>query len=117
KVPFIFRIPGLAPRKLSMPVGHVDLLPTLVNLLGQPATPAMAGRSLLGEIAGTADGQRDRFVFQEVTYEGPTERRAVVSKPRQLIYNVVPANTFELYDLGVPWLQAQDLWGRENADA
>ena len=32
KVPFIVRVPGLAPRRVRVPVGHIDIAPTLVNL-------------------------------------------------------------------------------------
>ena len=32
KVPFIVRVPGLAPRRVRAPVGHIDIAPTLLNL-------------------------------------------------------------------------------------
>jgi hypothetical protein len=32
KVPFIVRVPGLAPRRCARPVGHIDIAPTLLNL-------------------------------------------------------------------------------------
>ena len=37
--------------------------------------------------------------IQEVSFEGPTERRAAVDRRWHLLYNMVPDNTWELYDL------------------
>lgn len=110
RVPLVIVAPGLAPKRLSMPVGHVDLLPTLANLAGAPPEASMMGRSLLGEMAGSApDG--DREVFQEVSFEGPTERRAVATRSWHLLYNMVPDNTFEMYDLARDPLERHDLSG------
>src|SRR5262249_4513510 len=39
KVPLIIYVPGLAPRRVSTPAGHVDLVPTLANLAGAPPEP------------------------------------------------------------------------------
>jgi hypothetical protein len=100
---------------VTTPVGHVDLLPTLVNLAGGAGERWMAGRSLLPELAGTPD--RDRDVFQEVSYEGPVERRALVTRRWHLIHNQVPDNTFELYDLENDPGLTRDLWGIAEGEA
>ncbi len=103
KVPFILHVPGSAlgpAREIDAPVGHVDLLPTLLNLCGGQAQdePRLAGHSLLGLLLGQEDGAARR-VFQEVMYEGPTERKAVVTRRWHYIRNVIPDGTGELYDL------------------
>jgi arylsulfatase A-like enzyme len=101
KVPLVIRVPGVAARKVTTPVSHVDVLPTIANLVGAPAEEGMLGRSFAGEIAGVegADGTADRPIFQEVSFEGPTERRGLVTQRWHLLYNMVPDNTWELYDL------------------
>src|SRR5262249_48673410 len=43
RVPFILRVPGLPPRHVDEPVGHVDLLPTLLNLTGGAPEPTLVG--------------------------------------------------------------------------
>src|SRR5262249_10951770 len=48
KVPLIVKVPGLAGRRSTTPAGHVDILPTLVNLAGGQPDDQMLGRSLLG---------------------------------------------------------------------
>jgi arylsulfatase A-like enzyme len=48
RVPWLIRLPGQAQRKLiSHPVSHIDFVPTLLDLLGQPSHPQCARKSLL----------------------------------------------------------------------
>ena len=47
QIPFIIRVPGLPPQQLATPVGHVDLVPTLLDLLGQPLPDHLQGSSLV----------------------------------------------------------------------
>ena len=98
KVPFLVKVPGVAPRTVEEPVGHVDLFPTLLNLLRAPDEPQLLGTSFVDLLTGT-DNPRPRLVFEEVDYEGPTARKAVASRTHQLIANVVPDGTDEYYDL------------------
>jgi len=47
RVPFLIRLPGQKRGKLiPQPVSHIDLIPTLLDLLGQPKHPQCAGKSL-----------------------------------------------------------------------
>ncbi len=111
KVPFIARVPGLAPRRVAVPVGHVDIAPTLVNLARGPQPPTFLGRSLVDlMVTGTASGSAPAPVFQEVVFEGPTVRRALASQTHHLIWRVVPDNTTECYDLAKDPTEAHDLW-------
>ena len=98
RVPLIVRVPGLAPTRPTLPAGHVDVLPTLANLIGAAPVVGTAGRSLLDAIAGQVAPDADREVFQEVKFEGPTEKYAVATRCRHLLYSMRPANTWELYD-------------------
>ena len=55
RVPFLIRLPGQKRRKLiPQPVSHIDLVPTLLDFLGQPKHPKCAGKSLLPVIHGEA---------------------------------------------------------------
>jgi arylsulfatase A-like enzyme len=48
RVPWLIRLPGQTRQKMvSNPVSHIDFVPTLLNLLGQPNPQRCAGRSLL----------------------------------------------------------------------
>ena len=48
RVPWLIRLPGPnARRRCFRPVSHIDFVPTLLDLLGQPNHPQCAGKSLL----------------------------------------------------------------------
>ena len=94
KVPLIVRVPGLPPRRATTPAGHVDILPTLVNLAGGSASPEMMGSSLVSVVAGT---DRPRVVFQQLSYEGNHEMRAGADGRCHVIYNVSPDTSWEVY--------------------
>lgn len=51
-VPLIINAPGLKPGRISNPVSHIDLLPTLFELMGVPPAATFQGISRLGEWSG-----------------------------------------------------------------
>jgi choline-sulfatase len=51
-VPLIIHAPGLTPKRISRRVSSVDVLPTLLELLGLPPPHPSAGRSLLAAMRG-----------------------------------------------------------------
>jgi arylsulfatase A-like enzyme len=105
KVPLIIKLPGLPPRVVHTPVGHIDIVPTLLNALGAAASdePTLLGTSRLGLMSGAAPDDDRGTVFQEVTYEGPssrysgTQKRALVTHDWHYIDNRIPDGTRELY--------------------
>jgi arylsulfatase A-like enzyme len=94
KVPVVIRVPGLAPRVATTPAGHIDLIPTLVNLAGGTPGPDMMGRSLLDVIAGK---DVPRTVFQQLSFENNNEKRGGVDAQCHVIYNVSPEPSWEVY--------------------
>jgi len=119
-IPFLIRVPGVAPRVVDVPAGHVDIIPTLLNALGRPveAEPQLLGQSLLPLMLGgttappLVDKELGRLVYQEVWYEGPTSRKAVVSANWHYLANLVPDDTRELYDLATDFVEDHDLGGK-----
>ncbi|MDX2022936.1 MAG: sulfatase-like hydrolase/transferase [Deltaproteobacteria bacterium] len=110
KVPFIMRVPGLPPHREATPVSHVDLAPTIANLVGAAHQPTFLGRSFVDLLAGKPNNEvAFAPVFQEVTYEGDNKKRALVTATHQLIWNWTPHNTTECYALNDP--SGRDLWG------
>lgn len=97
KVPLIVRVPGVAPRRAQLPAGHIDILPTLVNLAGGAPNPELQGRSLVDAITGAPGADRDRVVFQQLSYEGDHELRGGASQRCHAIYNVSPDPSWEVY--------------------
>ncbi len=111
RVPLIIRVPGLPPRRATTPAGHVDILPTLVDLAGGTATTEMMGRSLVDVLAGK---DADRIVFQQLSYENNHEMRAGVSRQCHVIYNVSPDTSWEVYRIDRDPLETEDLAGDDG---
>ena len=82
-VPLLVAAPFVAPGPIDMPVSSLDLLPTLVNLLGIPGEFAFEGTSLLPQVLGSPP-DRGRAVFSQfylpenVAHRKPTLRQAGV---------------------------------------
>ncbi len=66
RVPWFFYVPGADPRRIDAPRGHIDLAPTIADLMGLEHR-SYRGKSLVGEIFGT---------------EAPEKRAVIVDLPR-----------------------------------
>ncbi|MFN0252711.1 MAG: sulfatase-like hydrolase/transferase, partial [Kofleriaceae bacterium] len=111
KVPLVFRVPGLAPRRSALPAGHVDILPTLVNLAGGPPSSEMMGISLVPALAGNDAGADTRVVYQQLSYENNNEMRAGASRNCHVIYNVSPDWSWEAYRIDRDPQETHDVAG------
>jgi choline-sulfatase len=121
KVPLIARVPGLRARRVTAPVGHVDIAPTLVNLARAPQEPAFLGRSMLDVMAGVPNPKvpPPGPVFQEVSF--PSEpprfpapmyvRHGLVSATHHLLWNWIPENIVSCYDVSKDPGELRDRWG------
>jgi arylsulfatase A-like enzyme len=100
RVPLVLYAPGrVAPGRVRTPVSTIDILPTLRELLGLPASPADQGTSLLR--TARSGGDASRLVFPMRWDElGPQTsiKQAVVGERYKLILTL-PEDSEELYDL------------------
>ncbi len=62
RVPWIFAIPGLQPRVIDVPRSHLDLAPTIMDLLGVPPADDLRGHSLRAELEGAVAQERPVWV-------------------------------------------------------
>ncbi|MBE7537184.1 MAG: sulfatase [Opitutaceae bacterium] len=91
-VPLVVRWPGrVAPHQVTSElVSSVDLPATWLELAGQPALPAMEGRSLLSLLTGRPHESR-RYIHAERNWHDTWEpARAIVSQKHALICNCRP---------------------------
>ncbi|MFK8002805.1 MAG: sulfatase [Polyangiales bacterium] len=51
-VPLFVRMPGDLPQRVESPVGLIDIMPTILEALGQDVPERLSGRSFLGELTG-----------------------------------------------------------------
>lgn len=76
-VPLLIRYPPrLRPQECELEVGHVDLMPTLLGLAGQPCTKTAQGQSLVPFLTGAKAATEARpFAFCERVPPGPGDTR------------------------------------------
>jgi choline-sulfatase len=102
KVPMIFCVPGAEPRRLEVRRSHIDLAPTIADLMGLPAEPAFRGQSLLPEIFGATVPPR-RVVVDLPRSDLMDRRRGVIADDHKIIA-FGDDRTFKVYDLNQdPW--------------
>src|SRR5262249_52824637 len=96
RVPLIIQAPGLRPQRMSALASLVDVMPTVLELVGSPV-PNTDGASLVPALAGR-HGRTDRPVYFESMYParmGRSPLRAV----RDDRFKLIDAPRPELYDL------------------
>jgi choline-sulfatase len=94
-------------RTITVPVGLVDLAPTLLELAGLPALPDTDGRSLLPYLRGSAEQPNDyemETFYPSLSY-GWAPLTALVSWP----YKYIAAPRPELYELPTDPVETHDL--------
>jgi choline-sulfatase len=99
-VPLVIKLPGGAGagRRVGMPVQHVDLLPTLLELVGAPVPPGLPGRSLVPvlEDRGRVD---ERGIYAEALYPRYHFGWSELYSLTDARYRYIKAPREELYDL------------------
>ncbi len=128
RVPLIVRVPWLAdaPRQVSGPISHIDLVPTLLDLLGQPPA-ALPGRSRAAVLAGTETLDDNDIIIEWNGTEWrpprpfarglPPEAFDSVRGPWRTLraadgfkLNLSPVDQCELYDLNTDPHEARNLY-------
>ncbi len=62
RVPLLVKVPGLEPRRVAGPVSQIDLVPTLLDLLGAEVPSSLPGRSWAAGLRAGQDPERDVFI-------------------------------------------------------
>ena len=100
-VPFMVRHPELAPRHVTEMTAHVDVAPTILDLLGIEIPEQMEGKTLVPWFTGATDDRlRDHIICQECTWQMKWAVRTLTHKfilARQPDVYDTPMR--ELYDL------------------
>src|SRR5438067_2551787 len=92
RVPLLIRLPGQTRSKsISHPVSHIDFVPTLLDLLGQPNNPQCAGKSLLPLI--TEEAAPSQNVFQEWAPNRTKVKKGTKLARRRLVKRAVEEST------------------------
>src|SRR5438445_3467171 len=92
RVPLLVRLPGQRRGKIvSQPVSHIDFVPTLLDLLGQPKHPQCAGQSLLPVI--NQDPAPPESVFIEWATNRTKIRKGTSLARRRMIKRAIDEST------------------------
>jgi arylsulfatase A-like enzyme len=114
RVPLIVVVPGAAPKRVTVRRSHIDLAPTVLELLGAPAPAAgsLRGTSLVGDaVARPEQALAEHDVFIDMP-EGPFNemRRAYITGPTPGTKLIdVAGRRFEVYDLARDPEESQNL--------
>jgi len=104
-VPLMLRIPGTAGRRIGEPVSLIDVVPTLLDLLGVAAPEALRGRSLLPLVEGGEWAERP-VLGQALSSSIPLQ--SVIVGSHKLIRRG-RGESVELYDLETDPRERTDL--------
>ena len=104
RIPLIIEQPGRlgAGRVSDTPVSHIDLLPTMLELAGQPVAPILEGESLTGLLEGAEYPNREaaiefnRYEIEHDSFGGFQPVRCLAGERFKLVINLL--HTDELYD-------------------
>jgi arylsulfatase A-like enzyme len=99
RVPLVIKGPGICSQLVALPVSHLDVMPTVLEILELPVPAGLDGRSLIETLTLGKLLEEERPVFSQ--YSGnPTLgdiRRAVITQRYKAVFD--PADCPELYDL------------------
>lgn len=101
-VPLLVRVPGTRAARVRERVSHVDVAPTILDVLGlRPEDMAFQGWSLLHHVQPGAVAPKERDIFSElmVIDQGPPRfRKAIYSGDHKLLWDMSDDTTL-LYDV------------------
>lgn len=111
RVPLIVRVPGVAPRRVSVPVTTLDIAPTVLDLLGLPTPGEYMGQSLVGFLRGEAPRLDRPIAFDETRMR----MRGLLLGPYKIIDDK-KKHVVEIYDLVKDPQETQNLYGGMAGD-
>jgi len=86
RVPLIIKTPGAQPKRISEPRTHLDIAPTILDLMKVPAIEGFQGQSLVPEIYGEQAPQpRPAIVIELAEDTNNPARRAIIVGDHKLI--------------------------------
>lgn len=113
RVPLLIRVPGAKARRIDEPRGHIDLAPTIAELMRIPPDPGFRGKSLVSEIFGGPVEARPVLVDLPRA-DLMDRRRAFIDGNLKLIVFGDDAR-FELFDVSTDVREERDL-GKEKPE-
>jgi choline-sulfatase len=119
-VPLVVHIPGIEAQRIAQPVSLIDIVPTILELLGErDAEDELDGQSLLVPVLAPGRASPDRPILCSVVSQrakqGHFFRRAVRSGKWLLVHEMI-SGRYELYDTVADPDEQQDLYSKMATD-
>jgi len=114
-VPLVLRMPGKLPKglRIGARVRGIDVMPTLIALVGIEPPTGIEGKSLLPLVEGKSESPRE--CISEATLHGPREIKALTLGSERLTLAGVPPGA--LFDLAADPRETEDLRAGRTARA
>ncbi|MCC6647901.1 MAG: sulfatase [Polyangiaceae bacterium] len=112
-VPLFFVVPGAEPRVIDAPKSHIDLVPTIFELMGADKNPELRGKGFSKELFGATPEARD--VICDLPEDSHNERRRSLRHGDWKIIALANDFRYELYDLKSDPGEKEDLF-KKNKD-
>ncbi|MEO8900800.1 MAG: sulfatase [Polyangiaceae bacterium] len=97
RVPLMVSGPGITPRRITERRSHIDLAPTILDLMGVPPEPQFMGKSFAPELFGAKPDNREPILSELTEDSHNPPRRAVIQGDYKLI--VIKERKFMLFNL------------------
>lgn len=85
RVPLLISGPGIAPRRIEQRRSHIDLPPTVLELMGLPVPADFQGKSLAAELRGAAPESREPILTELTEDSHNPPRRALIDGDFKII--------------------------------
>jgi arylsulfatase A-like enzyme len=113
RVPLLLRVPGVAPRQIDTPRSHLDLAPTIFELMDVPRHDGFGGRSLVSELKGEQDASL-RDVILDLPRTSHNFRRRALVRGRYKLIAYGDDFRYKLFDIVDDPAELRDLRGRKR---
>jgi arylsulfatase A-like enzyme len=107
RVPLLVRVPGQEPRRIAQVVRTVDVMPTLLDLVGMDADFEIEGKSLRRLIQGEHLSLPPALL--EIQQTEATMMKGIVKGRWKLVHNISADGTLGLYDLEADPFEKKDV--------
>ena len=116
-VPLVWWVPGLTGKRLPQVISHIDLMPTIQNMLQfKDGWDHFRGRSYAPLLFGDEPAYQERPAFMSISwtarYPGGSIK-GVVDREYKLLYNV-RSQVYELYDLKTDSLESDNIFDPDH---
>lgn len=97
RVPLMVFGPGIQPRRIDERRSHIDLAPTILDIMGLPPEPSFMGKSMLPELEGAVPDNREPILSELTEDSHNPPRRAFILGDYKLL--VIKERKFLLFNL------------------